>query len=150
MIEGIIVTELKTIEDERGKIMHMLRSDWDVFQSFGEIYFSCVYPKKIKGWKKHTAMVQNLACVSGSAKLVIYDDREGSPTKGMIETIEFGKDHYCLVTIHPGLWVGFTAIGNEMAVIGNCASMLHDPNESLSIPYDSERIPYKWEELIND
>ena len=37
MIEGIKITQLKQIEDERGKVMHMLRSDSDNFAKFGEI-----------------------------------------------------------------------------------------------------------------
>ena len=28
--------------------MHMLRRDGDVFEAFGEIYFSCVFPGAIK------------------------------------------------------------------------------------------------------
>ena len=45
MIEGVILTPLKQISDERGKVMHMLRwKDSPVFSKFGEIYFSCTYP----------------------------------------------------------------------------------------------------------
>ena len=42
MIEGIKITLLKQIEDERGKVMHMLRNDSKNFTNFGEIYFSTV------------------------------------------------------------------------------------------------------------
>ena len=38
MIEGVKITPLKQIFDERGKVMHMLRTDSEVFQQFGEIY----------------------------------------------------------------------------------------------------------------
>ena len=56
MIEGIKTTTLKQIEDDRGKVMHMLRSDSENFKKFGEIYFSTVHPNKIKGWHLHTKM----------------------------------------------------------------------------------------------
>ena len=39
MIEGVKITKLKQIFDERGKVMHMLRNDSEIFQKFGEIYF---------------------------------------------------------------------------------------------------------------
>ena len=45
MIEGVIITPLKQIEDERGKVMHMLREDSKVFKRFGEIYFSFTNPQ---------------------------------------------------------------------------------------------------------
>ena len=44
MIEGVQITPLRQIEDERGKVMHMLREDSPVFERFGEIYFSFTNP----------------------------------------------------------------------------------------------------------
>ena len=37
MIEGVLVHSLKQFPDERGSVMHMLRSDAPHFQKFGEI-----------------------------------------------------------------------------------------------------------------
>ena len=59
MIEGVLVKPLRQILDERGKIMHMIRNDDPDFISFGEIYFSCVYPGVIKGWHLHKKMTLN-------------------------------------------------------------------------------------------
>jgi dTDP-4-dehydrorhamnose 3,5-epimerase len=53
MIEGVVVTPLRQILDERGKVMHMMRRDSSVFEEFGEIYFSCVHPGAIKAWHIH-------------------------------------------------------------------------------------------------
>ena len=53
MIDGIKITPLDQIEDDRGKVMHMLRNDAKHFSKFGEIYFSTVLPNKIKGWHIH-------------------------------------------------------------------------------------------------
>ena len=48
MIEGVKISKLKIISDDRGKVMHMLRNDSQVFKSFGEVYFSTIYENKIK------------------------------------------------------------------------------------------------------
>ena len=37
MIDGVKITPLKQIVDERGKVMHLLRCDSAIFQKFGEI-----------------------------------------------------------------------------------------------------------------
>ena len=37
MIEGIKITPLKQIEDDRGKVMHMMRNNSKHFVKFGEI-----------------------------------------------------------------------------------------------------------------
>ena len=39
-IEGVVVQSLEQIVDDRGSILHMLRSDSELFTKFGEIYFS--------------------------------------------------------------------------------------------------------------
>ena len=145
MIEGVLVHPLKIIADQRGAVMHMLKKTDPHFEEFGEIYFSVVQPGAVKGWNKHKKMVLNLAAVSGNIKLVIFDAREGSSTKGEISELIIGEDNYCLVKIPPGLWVGFKATGKTPAILANCASLPHDPQEKEHLDILSERIPYKWE-----
>ena len=58
MIDGVMVIPLKKICDERGMIMHMLKSTDPHFEKFGEVYFSTAYPGVIKGWHEHTKQVQ--------------------------------------------------------------------------------------------
>jgi dTDP-4-dehydrorhamnose 3,5-epimerase len=145
MIDGVRVTPLDQILDERGKVMHMLRSDSDLFRGFGEIYFSCVYPGAIKGWHLHKKMILNYAVPHGNIKFVLYDDRVGSPTRGEIQEIFMGPDHYCLVTVPPMIWNGFKGIGTEMAIVANCASIPHDPEEMERRDPSDPSIPYDWE-----
>ncbi|MBF0557330.1 MAG: dTDP-4-dehydrorhamnose 3,5-epimerase family protein [Nitrospirae bacterium] len=145
MIEGVRVRQLRQIPDERGKIMHMLRCDAEGFSGFGEIYFSCVYPGAIKGWHLHKSMVLNLAVPHGRIKLVLYDDRDNSPTKGEIQEFFLGADNYCLVTIPPLVWNGYKGIGMEMAIVADCSSLPHDSAEVIRRdPFDGG-IPYSWE-----
>ena len=145
MIDGVKITPLRQILDERGKIMHMLRCDAKGFQGFGEIYFSCVYPGAIKGWHIHKRMTLNYAVPHGNIKFVVYDDRPDSLTKGEIQEIFLGPDNYCLVTVPPMIWNGFKGIGTETAIVANCASIPHDSEEIDRLdPFDPS-IPYDWE-----
>lgn len=145
MINGVKITPLKQIPDERGKIMHMLRIDAEGFHGFGEIYFSCVYPGAIKGWHIHKRMTLNYAVPFGNIKFVLFDDRAGSPTRSEVQEIFMGPDNYCLVTVPPLVWNGFKGIGTETAIVANCASLAHDPEEIERLdPFDPS-IPYSWE-----
>lgn len=144
MIEGVKITPLKQMVDERGKVMHMLRSDEHHFSSFGEVYFSSVHPGAIKGWHLHHKMVLNYAVPYGAIKFVLYDDRLDSTTKGLVQEIFLGPDNYCLVTVPPMIWNGFKGIGMQTALVANCASIPHDPNEiERRDPFDP-CIPYDW------
>lgn len=144
MIDGVIVTPLRQIVDERGKVMHMLRCDAAHFSSFGEVYFSSVHPGAIKGWHIHHKMVLNYAVPLGQIKFVLYDERPQSPTVGEVQELFMGPDNYCLVTVPPLVWNGFKGIGTETAVVANCASIPHDPTEiERKDPFDPS-IPYDW------
>lgn len=144
MIDGVLIKPLKKIPDERGTIMHMLRADSPEFEKFGEIYFSTVYPGAIKGWHIHKEMILNYAVVHGAIKLVLYDDREKSPTKGELQEIFLGKDNYSLVKIPPLVWNGFKGMGTEMAIVANLASVTHSPAEIDRLDPFNKRIPYDW------
>lgn len=144
MINGVLIKTLKQIPDERGKIMHMLRADDPHFTKFGEIYFSVVYPDVIKGWHLHNRMTLNYAVVSGMIKLVLYDAREESPTRGEIQELFIGEDNYVLVQIPPGIHNGFKGIGVKPAIVANCSDIPHDPQEILRIDPFSNDIPYDW------
>lgn len=145
MIEGVIITPLKQILDERGKIMHMLREESPGFDGFGEIYFSCVHPGAIKGWHIHKEMVLNYAVPHGNIKFVLYDDRPDSPTRGELQEIFMGPDNYCRVTVPPMVWNGFKGIGKEMAIVANCTNIGHRADEIDRLdPFDPS-IPYNWD-----
>ena len=144
MIDGLEVFPLRQIVDERGKVMHMLRADDPHFEQFGEIYFSTVNPGVVKGWHIHSVMTLNYACISGQVKLVLYDDRVDSTTRGALQELFIGDANYVLVRIPPMVWNGVKGIGQVPATIANCASHPHDPDEiSRRDPFSPE-IPYDW------
>jgi dTDP-4-dehydrorhamnose 3,5-epimerase len=144
MIDGVLIHPLRQIPDERGKIMHMLRSDDPHFEAFGEIYFSVVYPGVVKGWHIHKLMTLNYAVVHGMIKLVLYDDREGSATYGEVQEIFMGEQNHVLVRVPPLVWNGFKGVGVQAAIVANCATIAHDPDEIERVdPFDNH-IPYDW------
>ena len=144
-IEGVIVQPLKQIADSRGSVLHMLRNDSDLFNRFGEVYFSEIYPGMVKAWKRHKQQIQNLAVPVGKIRLAIYDDRPTSSTHGKITEYELGRpEHYKLIHIPPMLWYGFQEIGDQISMIANCADQPHDPKDAESEPADSDQIPYQW------
>ncbi len=145
MINGVKIIPLKRIPDDRGAVMHMLRADDPHFQKFGEIYFSMVYPGKIKGWHLHTKMVLNYAVVTGQIKLVIYDCRKDSSTAGEVQEIITGEDNYCLIQVPTLVWNGFQGLGHAKSIVANCSTVPHDPEEIKRIDWKDPSIPYRWE-----
>jgi dTDP-4-dehydrorhamnose 3,5-epimerase len=145
MIDGVILTPLKQYFDERGKVMHMLSINSPTFTSFGEIYFSCTYPGVVKAWHLHKEMTLNYAVVQGEIKIVLFDDRPTSPTRGRVEEIFVSPENYMLVTVPPKVWNGFKCVGLETAIVANCATIPHDPSEISRLEPTDPAIPYSWD-----
>ena len=144
-IDGVIISPLNQIFDERGKVMHMMSVNSPSFKDFGEIYFSSTHPGVIKAWHLHKEMTLNYAVIYGEIKFVLYDDRTDSPTKGNIQEIFVSPENYVLVTVPPLVWNGFKSIGAKSAIVANCATLPHNPNEIVRKFPNDPFIPYKWD-----
>ena len=145
MIQGIILTPLKIIDLDDGNVMHAMRNTDQGFSDFGEVYFSEVYPGRIKAWKRHNKMTLNLVVPIGEVHLVCYDDRADSESFGLFTEISFLKNNYGRLTIPPQIWFGFKGLSREKALIINIANIMHDPHE---IDRKSENaFNYCWEKI---
>ena len=143
-ISDVIITELKVIEDNRGKVMHMLRNDSNVFKSFGEIYFSTIYKDSIKAWHLHKEATLNYACVKGRVKLVLFDDRDWSSTQGVYEEVILSPQNYFLITIPPNIWNGFKGLNEEESIIANCLNLPHNEKEMDREDPFNKKFNYNW------
>jgi dTDP-4-dehydrorhamnose 3,5-epimerase len=145
MIEDVATKSLKLVADERGWLMEILRSDWSLFKKFGQAYVTVAYPNIVKAWHLHRKQTDNITCVKSMIKLVLYDDRENSKTKGEINEFIIGERNPLLVSIPPEVWHGFKAV-EETAFIVNVPTELYnyrEPDEHR-LPPNTDKIPYDW------
>ena len=126
--------------------MQMLRSDAEGFTQFGECYFSELLPAAVKAWKRHRLQTQNIAAPVGRVRVVIYDDREGSATRGALDVLELGRpENYMRLRIPPGVWYGFLCMSATPALLVNCSDLPHAQAESETRASDDASIPYRWD-----
>lgn len=144
MIEGVKIIPKKQIIDERGKIMHMIRNDDPNFTKFGEVYFSYSHPNTVKAWHLHKRMTVNYVCVVGKIKLVLFDDRPESSTKGELQEIFLTTENYSLVSVPPRVWNGFKSVENKFSIIANCSDIPHEAEEMSRRPFDDPYFNYSW------
>ena len=143
-IKDVIISDLKIIKDERGKVMHMMRKDSKVFKNFGEIYFSKIYKDKIKGWHLHKESSLNYVCIKGKVRLTLFDDRPGSKSKNEIQEIILSPREYNLITIPPNIWNGFKGLDKDESIIANCLTLPHNEKEMVRKSPDDRYFNYKW------
>jgi len=146
LIDGVNVKQLKWIPDERGKLMEILRCDDPMFERFGQVYVTTCYPGVVKAWHYHKNQADNMTVVKGMAKVVLYDPREDSSTRGVVNEFFIGEDNPMLITIPPLVAHGFKAYGTEAAYLINTVTELYnreEPDEFRTDPFVNE-IPYDW------
>ena len=144
IIQGVVVEPLKQIIDDRGCVMHMLRSDSPLYERFGEIYFSTVKAGIVKAWKKHAILTQHLAVPVGRIRVIIYDDRANSRTNGWTMEIITGAENYALIKIPAGVWYGFQGLATNLSLIANCTDFPYDESDVIRVDPKYSDIPYNW------
>lgn len=126
-MEGVLIIKLNRHADDRGYLTEVLRCDDPHFQKFGQAYVSFLRKGIIKAWHKHEKQTDHFYVVSGTSKIGLYDDREGSVTKGQYKTVVLGEaGHDALLVIPPLVWHG------QMS-LSEVTYLLNMPTE----PYDA-------------
>ena len=145
IIKGVVLTSLKQIKDERGAVFHVIKNNSETFYSFGEAYFSKINENIIKGWKYHKEMKQNFCVPHGKLKLVLFDNRSNSESRGEVnEIILDDEENYIRVTVPENIWYSFKCISNNYCLLLNIANIKHDKEESLQMDLHNDIIPYEW------
>jgi dTDP-4-dehydrorhamnose 3,5-epimerase len=146
VIEGVAIKSLVVHVDERGRLMEILRRDEPLFRGFGQVYVTTVHPGVVKGWHYHRRQWDHFAVVSGTVKMVLYDRRETSSTRGEIMELFPGEHRPMLVAIPPEVVHGFKGVGTREAVVVNAPTEPYDaaaPDEYRIDPATPD-IPYDW------
>lgn len=146
MIHEVKTKQLKMIPDERGRLMEILRHDDAIFQKFGQVYVTFVYPDVVKAWHYHRIQTDHFACLKGMIKLVLFDSRSDSPTKGEVNQFCIGEHNNLLVSIPPNIYHGFKGISETEAMVLNIPTESYNPKEPDEFRLDAHNIsiPYEW------
>lgn len=146
LIEGVRTKRLTIHADERGRLMEMLRTDDELFLKFGQAYLTTAYPGVVKAWHYHKLQTDHFIVVRGMMKVVLYDSREDSPTRGMVNEFFMGDHNPLLLQIPNLVYHGFKCISEHEALVINIPTEMYnytEPDEYRLDPHTSE-IPYDW------
>jgi dTDP-4-dehydrorhamnose 3,5-epimerase len=146
-IEGVSVREVRHVPRDHGVITEIFRPEWDpTGQPVVQIYQSRLFPGALGAWSCHMRSTDRLFVSQGHLKIVLYDAREDSKTKGRLMELHAGDMRPCLVVLPPGIWHGLQNLGNVDALVLNCPTEAYnykDPDH-YRLPQDSAEIPYTW------
>jgi len=147
LIEGVKIKKLKTIPDERGRLVEILRNDDDVYKKFGQVYITTNYPGVVKAWHMHSLQEDNVCCISGMIKLVLFDGRKKSTSFGKLMELFIGNNNMNLIQIPKNIYHGWKCISQTESIVINIPDRTYnyDNPDEIRLPFDTDKIPYDWE-----
>jgi dTDP-4-dehydrorhamnose 3,5-epimerase len=146
-IDGLVVHEVKHVPGDRGVLTEVWRSEWGpVDLPVGQVFQVRLFPGRVSAWHCHVHATDRLFVATGHAKVVCYDERGGSPTRGALAEFHVGESRPTLVVVPPGVWHGVQNVGASDALILNCPSSPYeyDDPDHWRVAADTPHIPYSW------
>ena len=146
-IRGVVVKELVRHCDERGYLLEVLRDDDGLLSRFGQSTYTLTYPGVIKAFHWHRHQDDLWFIAQGEARVVLYDLREDSPTKGVTQVIYAGEHRPLLILIPAGVAHGYQVLGSKPLGLFYHTTRSYDPRDpdEERIPYDDPTIGFDWE-----
>lgn len=145
-IHDVIVRTLTTHSDDRGYFREVVREDDNLLRHFGQSSVTKTYPGVIKAFHWHNDQDDVWYVVDGMARVVLYDRRDGSPTRGCTQVVYAGEDNPVVILIPTGVAHGYQVLGNKPVVLFYHVTRAYDPAhpDEQRIPFDDPQIGFDW------
>ena len=145
MIEGVVIKELTTHNDERGFFRELIRTTDDFFaEGFGQWSHSLMLQDVIKAWHSHNKQTDWWYVAGGVLRTGLCDLRDGSSTcKQTMDLLMGDGQQPQIIKIPPGVAHGCRAVRGP-ANLFYVTSGVYDPNDEIRIPHDSPEIDFDW------
>jgi dTDP-4-dehydrorhamnose 3,5-epimerase len=126
-IDGAILRPLQKFADARGWLCEVFRDD-EIPAEFHPVmaYISMTEPGVARGPHEHAHQADYFAFVGPSNfKLYLWDNRPGSKTYRVAQTILVGQDHPTAVIIPKGVVHAYKNVGDVQGWVFNCPNQLY-------------------------
>ncbi|MDY7040105.1 MAG: dTDP-4-dehydrorhamnose 3,5-epimerase family protein [Chloroflexota bacterium] len=144
MIDGAKIIPLTAHMDDRGYLIEIARHAGDpephgVVHKFGQVYLVGDMARgTIRAFHKHAELWDWFFISHGSAKFVLVDDREDSPTKGKMMTIVIGERKPALIVVPPGVYHGWMSLEDDTQMVSTASHVYNrEKPDEVRIPPDS-------------
>ncbi len=147
LIDGVRVHEVRHVVKATGALTELYRRDWfDDDRPVDQVFQVVIDPGSISAWHAHAETWDRLFVTQGSARIVLFDHRQGSPTFGLINEFRFGVLRPALVMVPPRVWHGVQCLGTEPAHVLNAVDRAYDYErpDHWRVERDCAAIPYRF------
>jgi dTDP-4-dehydrorhamnose 3,5-epimerase-like enzyme len=128
MLSKIKIYKLNKLKNLKGDVLKYLNKNNKYFKKFGEIYFTEIKEKKIKGWNFHKKCQCLITVPVGKVKFTFAEKISGRK-----KIIIIGKKNHSVIVVPPRIWFSFTSL-EKISLVVNTINEIHNNKETLKIP----------------
>jgi dTDP-4-dehydrorhamnose 3,5-epimerase len=146
-IEGVMLREVKNVLTPDGALVEIFRRDWQLGDEVGQVFQKSLSPHRVSAWHAHEHTTDRLFVNVGRARIVLYDARTESGTRGLVNELILGEARPGLLVVPPKVWHGVQNVSPETTFLLNLVDRAYryeDPDH-WKLPPDSSEIPYRFE-----
>ena len=145
MIEGVVLKELETFNDDRGFFRELIRSTDDSFrEGFGQWSHSLMFDGVIKAWHFHRIQTDWWYIVSGVLRVGLCDLREESGTyKQTMDFLMGDLQPARVLKVPPGIAHGCKTVQGPVHLF-YLTSHVYNTDDEIRIPYNDPLIDFDW------
>jgi dTDP-4-dehydrorhamnose 3,5-epimerase len=145
-IHDVVIKKLVTHADDRGYFREVLREDDQLLRRFGQTAVTKTYPGVIKAFHWHADQDDVWYVADGMARVVLYDRRPDSPTRGVTQVVYAGEDNPVIVFIPAGVAHGYQVLGHKPVLLFYHVTKAYDPKapDEMRMRYDDPEIGFDW------
>src|SRR5919202_2176598 len=143
VITGVVLVRPLVHADERGRFAETYRRSW--FPEATEMVQGSRSDRvagTVVGIHYHLEQADYWYVVRGTARVVLHDLREGSPTEASTITLEMGDADECGLFIPPGVGHGIAALTDLTLIY--LVDHYYSPDDELGVAWDDPDIAADW------
>jgi dTDP-4-dehydrorhamnose 3,5-epimerase len=146
-MDGVRIKEVPNLITRNGVTTELYRPEWPVGpDAVRHIIHVILRGHAVSAWHVHEKQTDTIFVTEGNIKLILFDDREGSPTRGKGNIFHLSRMRPMLITIPPGIWHGLKNLDSGESGFINYFDRPYDyadPDE-WRLPPDTDRIPFRF------
>jgi dTDP-4-dehydrorhamnose 3,5-epimerase len=144
LIDGVVTRRAVVQSDQRGTVSEIFNPAWGFTdEPLVYVYQVSIYPGQKKGWVVHHDQDDRLFFDNGALKLVLYDAREDSTTKGMVNELFAGTANRMLVRIPAGVVHAVANVGVGEARFVNLPTRPYNHERPDKVRLPDDAVPYE-------
>jgi len=147
-IHDVQCFERPNIVTRNGVTAELYRADWGVGSAqLAQILHVSLRPAAISAWHQHRLQTDHIFCILGALKLVIFDDRPDSPSRGVVDEYLLHPARPQLLVVPPYLWHGLQNLDSTRdACFINAFDRVydHDDPDEYRLALGCAEIPYSF------